>query len=184
VTPAPTPALAAIVAMSDNRVIGVTGRLPWHLPDELAHFKRTTLARVCIMGRATFDSIGFPLKGRTNLVLTRDPAWHRKGVHTASTLSDALALARSLTRSTLGHEALDDPARCPIVLGGAQLYAQTLPLLTRLELTQVHATLDGDAHFPATNPADWAEASRTHHPADARHAFAYTVLSLDRRECL
>ena len=172
--------LAAIVAMAENRVIGRAGRLPWHLPDELAHFKRVTLGRVCVMGRATFDSIGFPLKGRTNLVLTRDRSWHRDGVVVAHDVEHAVTLAGELAeRDAPGSNT--DPDRCPIVLGGARVYEQTLGRVDRLELTIVAATVDGDAFFPKLDPNEWVEVRASERSADDRHRFGYRCVSLDRR---
>ena len=168
--------LAAIAAMGRNRVIGRDGGLPWRLPDDLKHFMRTTLGRVCLMGRATFESMDGPLPRRTNLVLTRDRSWAAAGVEVAHDLGSALALARELA----GPEAWEDPARCPVVCGGAKLYEATLPLIDRLILTVVDAEPEGDTFFPVFDEAGWRVVGREPHAADDRHAYAYEIQTFVR----
>lgn len=167
--------LAAIAAMGRNRVIGREGDLPWRLPDEMRHFMRTTLGRVCLMGRATYESMDGPLPKRTNLVLTRDTGWRPRsgaiGVEIAHDLDRALAMARELA----GAEACADPDRCPVICGGATLYEATLPRVDRLILTVVDAEPEGDTHFPAIDPGAWAIERRVHHPADDRHVFGFEI---------
>jgi len=123
----------AIAAMAENRVIGRGGQIPWHLPDDFRFFKRTTLDHVLVMGRKTFESIGRPLPGRETIVLTRS-AWSHSGVKTAAGL-DRLPLAP------------DDPRRV-FICGGAEVYAQALPLCSELYLTRVKRTVEGDTFFP------------------------------------
>ncbi|MEQ8850490.1 MAG: dihydrofolate reductase [Phycisphaerales bacterium] len=169
--------LCAVVAIGENNVIGRDGGLPWRLPDELKHFKKITLGRVVIMGRRTFtDELGKPLPGRTNLVITRQPDWSADGVETCPSLDAAIDRAREHA-----GDAWDDPDRCPAILGGGQVYAQALPRIDRLYITTVHAHPEGDTRFPDLNPADWTEIRAEHHPADARHAHAFTMKVLDRR---
>jgi len=169
--------LAAIVAMGTNRVIGRDGDLPWRLPDEMAHFKRTTLGRVVIMGRRTFDELGKPLPKRTNIVVTRSRTWAHEGVHAAHDLEPALELARRLA----GPDAWDDPERCPVVIGGGQLYRMALPRVDRVYLTEVAAAPAGDTTFPDLVADDWVETDVSEHPADARHAAGFRIRVLDRR---
>ncbi|HJS33178.1 MAG TPA: dihydrofolate reductase, partial [Alphaproteobacteria bacterium] len=126
-----------VAALARNRIIGNQNRLPWRLPDDLSRFKRLTLGKPVIMGRKTFESIGRPLAERRNIVLTRAPSWAADGVVVARSLSEALALAAA-------WGAADET----MVIGGAQIYAQALPLAHRLELTEIELDLEGDARFP------------------------------------
>lgn len=158
--------LSQIVALGRNRVIGAGNAMPWRLPDDLAHFKRLTLGKPVLMGRKTWESLGRPLPGRDNLVITRNPGYRAAGASVFSTPEAALAAC----------------AGCPeiMMIGGAELYAQTLALSDRLYLTEVDAAPDGDAFFPALDPADWRETAAEPHPADARHAHAFTWRTLER----
>ncbi|MDW8322476.1 MAG: dihydrofolate reductase [Burkholderiales bacterium] len=153
--------LAIVAAVARNGVIGVDNRLPWHLPEDLRHFKRLTLGHHLIMGRRTFESIGRPLPGRTTVILSRDPTYRAIGCLTAGSLQEALALCG------------DDPE--VFVVGGAQLYAQALPLADRLYLTEIEADYDGDAHFPCFDRSAWTELSRERHLGDAGPAYAFVV---------
>lgn len=136
-----------VAAYADNRVIGDHGTIPWHLPEDLAHFKATTLGHTLVMGRATYDSIGRPLPGRTTVVLTRDPDWRADGVLVAHTLDEALELAATLPGDT-------------IVAGGTQVYEQAMPRATHQVLTLVHRSPEGDAHYPDFDPGEWVETRR------------------------
>lgn len=158
--------LSQIVAIGRNRVIGAGNSLPWRLPDDLAHFKRLTLGKPVLMGRKTWESLGRPLPGRDNLVITRNPGYHAAGARVFASLDTALAACSDAPEIML--------------IGGAELYAQTLPICDRLYLTEVDAAPDGDAFFPALDPADWRETAAEPHPADARHAHAFTWRTLER----
>ncbi|MDB5986187.1 MAG: Dihydrofolate reductase [Nevskia sp.] len=161
------PRLVLIAAVADNGTIGRGGGLPWRLPDDLKRFRQLTLGNTILMGRKTYDSLGKPLDGRRNWVLTRDAGFAPlAGVEVFSDLTQALA-------APAGGELL--------VIGGAQLYQQTLPLAARLELTRVHAAVEGDTFFPAIDPRDWQETAREEHAADARHAYDYAFVTLQRR---
>jgi len=140
-----------VAAYADNRVIGDRGRIPWHLPEDFAHFKATTMGGVLVMGRATYDSIGRPLPGRTTIVVTRNPAWSAEGVLVVHSLADALDLAAEQPGETY-------------VVGGTQVYEQALPLATHQVLTEVHRTVEGDAHYPDFDLADWVETRRDRGP--------------------
>ena len=142
------PRLNLIVARARNGVIGRGNALPWHIPEELRHFKATTLGHVLLMGRRTFDSIGRPLPGRETIVLSRDPAWQHAGCHRAADLDDALALAARLG------------AREIFAAGGASVYAEALPRAERLFITEVDLDPDGDVVFPEPLAADWRESRR------------------------
>lgn len=158
--------LTIVAALAGNGVIGRDGALPWHLPDDLRRFKSLTLGRPVLMGRRTFESIGRPLPGRRNLVLTRGGAALPPGVDRIDSVPAALALCAA------------EPELC--VIGGADVYRQVLPLATHLELTRVDTTLDGDAYFPPLQMAQWRELARIEHPADARHAWPMSFVSLQR----
>jgi dihydrofolate reductase len=127
--------LALIVAVARNGVIGREGGLPWHIPEDLKHFKNTTLGHAIIMGRRTHDSIGRPLPKRRNIVVTRRPGLELPGCERAESLDEAIALARTT-----------DP--CPFIIGGASLYAEALPMVTELHVTRVDDDVEGDVHFP------------------------------------
>jgi dihydrofolate reductase len=141
-----------VVAIGDNRVIGRDGGLPWPPTGDLAHFKALTMGHPMVMGRATFESIGRPLPGRTSIVLTRDPAWSADGVEVARDLDAALATAVRL----------DDEV---FLIGGAQVYEAALAadVVDRMVVTQVHQSPDGDAWFPDVDWSRWPEASRDPH---------------------
>ena len=147
------PLLTLVVAMDAQRGIGVDNRLPWHLPEDLAHFKRVTMGHPIIMGRKTYDSIGRPLPNRRNIVVTRDGAWQRDGVDAVGSLGQAIALA-------------DGAAAC--IIGGAQIFAQALAegAADRLIITEIAHTFDCDTFFPALSE-DWKEISREQHHAEA-----------------
>jgi dihydrofolate reductase len=157
--------LSLVVAMDENRLIGVDGHLPWRLPNDLKHFKARTLGKTVLMGRKTWDSLGKPLPGRDNWVLTRDLALRPAGARVFGTLDDALS----------AH-----PDGELMVIGGAELYRQALPLAQRIYLTRVHTRLAGDTWFPDFDPAQWRELEREDHDADDRHAYAYSFVTLER----
>ena len=165
--------VAMIVAVARNGVIGHQNRMPWYLPEELQHFKRTTQGKPLVMGRATFESIGRPLPGRTNIVVTRNPDFSHPGIKTAANLADALKLADS--------QAVIDGAPEIMVMGGAQIYQQAFPLVERLYLTTVEAEPEGDAWFPAINEAEWRELSRDTYPAQEGNRYGYLIRVLERK---
>jgi dihydrofolate reductase len=135
-----------LVAMDRERGIGVDNRLPWHLPEDLAHFKRVTTGHAIIMGRKTFDSIGRPLPNRRNIVITRDPAWRREGVEAASSLEAALALAA-------GNAEV-------FVIGGAEIFRLALPLAQRMVVTEIDGRFDCDTFFPEIDGFHWQAGAR------------------------
>ena len=136
-----------VAAVADNGVIGVDGGIPWRIAEDFAHFKATTMGHTLLMGRATYDSIGRPLPGRTTLVLTRDPAWSAEGVGVAASLEAALAVADGLPGEVM-------------VVGGAAVYAEALAVADEQILTEVHQSPTGDTHYPAVDVARWVEARR------------------------
>jgi dihydrofolate reductase len=161
------PALALVVAMARNRVIGRGNALPWHLPEDLKHFKALTLGKPILMGRKTFEAIGRPLPGRDNLVLTRERDWRADGVNAVHLLDEALE--RAAQASEL------------MVIGGAEVYRLTLPLAQCIYLTEVLAEVQGDTFFPPLDVADWRELQSSIYPADERHAYGMRFVTLVRK---
>ena len=145
--PAERRRITLVAAYARNRVIGDRGRIPWRIPEDFAHFKATTMGGVLVMGRATYDSIGRPLPGRTTIVVTRNPDWTADGVLVAHSLDEALELAAEQSGETF-------------VVGGTQVYEQALPRATHQVLTEVDLTPDGDACYPEFDPEDWVETRR------------------------
>lgn len=139
--------ITLIAALARNRVIGARGGLPWHLPEDLAHFKAVTLGHPMVMGRATFDSIGRALPGRRTIVVTRDRAWRHPGVEVAHSIEEAIDLA--------------GPVSEVFVVGGGQIYRQAMPWAHAMVLTLVDAEPEGDTTFPQWDPAHWSESERT-----------------------
>lgn len=166
------PVIALIVAMAENGVIGRHNQLPWHLPEDLAYFKRTTLGKPIIMGRKTYESIGRPLPGRANLVVTRQPHWQAEGVTVCNSLAQALEQARA--------EATRSGAPELMVIGGGELYRQALPLAQRLYLTRVHAPVEGDAWFPELDDNQWRKESEQRHVASGSNPYDYSFIVLHR----
>jgi len=160
-----TPArVTLIVAYARNRVIGRGNALPWRLPGDLAHFKRTTLGSPIVMGRKTWESLGRPLPGRRNVVVSRGAGYAAPGAEVFASLPAALAACA------------DAPA--VYVIGGAQIYAQALPLAGRVLATELHAEVDGDAVFPALDPAQWRETAREAQPEE--NGYAYDFVTYER----
>ncbi len=157
--------ISLVVAMTDKGVIGVNNTLPWRLPNDLQRFKSVTIGKPVVMGRKTFESIGKPLPGRQNIVITRQSDLKIDGCTIANSLDAALVHA--------GEGEV-------MIIGGAEIYTQALPHAQRINLTQVHADIPGDAYFPQLKMQDWHEILREHHKADERHAYAYSFVTLER----
>jgi len=156
-----------IAAMSENRVIGRAGSLPWRLPADLKRFKSLTVGHTVIMGRKTFESIGRPLPDRRSIVVTRNPQYRAEGVLVVLCLEDAL------------QQVADDEQ--VFIIGGGELYRHALPVADRLELTIVHAEVEGDTSFPELDMKDWKLIGEEHHEADDRHAYPFTFQTYERR---
>lgn len=164
--------IAMIVAMAENRVIGRDNQLPWHLPNDLKHFKATTMGKPVVMGRKTFESIGKPLPGRSNIIVTSNAGFIAAGVKVAHSIEEAVELARGI--------AVVDGVDEIMVIGGAQLYEAILPKTDRIYLTQVHGDVVGDAFFPALIDSQWRETGRQEFKAVEQNVFDYSFLILDR----
>jgi dihydrofolate reductase len=161
--------IALIAAAADNDVIGRDNDLPWRLPDEFRHFKRTTVGHHVIMGRRTWESQGCkPLPDRVNVVVTSRRDYTAPGAHVVHSLDAALRLAR---------DAGEDEA---FVIGGTALFAEALPIADRMYLTRVHAEPEGDTRFPSFDADEWRVIEREEHAADARHQYAFTIMTLER----
>ncbi|WP_303311986.1 dihydrofolate reductase [Hymenobacter sp. BT730] len=160
--------IALIVAVAENNVIGRNNQLLWHLPDDLKHFKQLTLGHPIIMGRRTYESIGRPLPGRTNIVVTRQQDWQAPGVTTAFSVPEALEAAGKLDEEVM-------------VIGGGEIYQQALPAVDVIYLTEVHHHFEGDAYFPELDRAVWQEETRERHEPDEKHAFPFSFVTLRRR---
>ena len=164
--------LTLVVARADNGVIGRGNALPWHISADLQHFKRLTVGKPVVMGRRTFESIGKPLPGRHNIVLTRDRGWAAPGVTVVPNLAEAIAAA-GLQPQTRADEVM--------IIGGAQVYAQALPSASRIYLTEVHAAPDGDTLLPPFDPQRWIEMAREDHAAqDDRPGYSFVTLERGR----
>lgn len=150
------------VAASENNVIGKNNQLLWSLPNDMKFFKNTTWGMPVIMGRKTFDSLGKPLAGRTNIVITHQKDWTAPGVHVVNGLEQALAVAAGTD------------AKEAFVIGGGEIFKQSLPLADKLYLTRVHVVLEGDAFFPEFDKEQWELLSRLDFAVDAQHAYPYS----------
>jgi dihydrofolate reductase len=159
--------ITLIVAVADSGVIGRDNGLPWHLPEDLKRFKRLTMGKPMVMGRRTFESIGKPLPGRLNIVVTRDTNYRREGVTVVHDVDGALRAAG------------DAPEI--MVIGGAELFRALLPRAGRIHLTRVHGNIEGDVMWPALDERDWAVVERETHAADERHAYAMTFEVWEKR---
>ena len=164
--------IAMIVACSENGVIGKDNALPWRLPEDLKYFKRTTLGKPVVMGRLTYESIGRPLPGRPNIVVTRQPTWSEPGVDKAESIKKALEIAQSYVDKSAAEEAM--------IIGGAQIYRESVALCNRIYLTRVHAEIDGDAFFPELKMKEWKEVSRERYAASEDQKYDYSFVVLDR----
>jgi dihydrofolate reductase len=158
--------ISIIAALASNGSIGLDNRLPWHLPEDLAHFKRTTLGHHLLMGRKTWDSVGRPLPGRKIVVITRQKLVLPEGVRLASSIEGAL------NQVTQEDEIF--------VAGGAEIYRQTLDLADRMYLTRIHQDFPGDTFFPEFDESDWELVSRVDRDEDERNPYSFSFLTYDK----
>ncbi|HBA36217.1 MAG TPA: dihydrofolate reductase [Gammaproteobacteria bacterium] len=162
--------LAMIMAMDRNRLIGKDNGLPWHLPADLKYFKQVTMGKPIIMGRKTFESIGRPLPGRVNIVVTRSPEWHQDGCETANSLKHAIKLARQSTENT------DEI----MIIGGASLCQEAMPYVQTLYLTIIDHAFEGDTWLDSFHEEEWVEETRREFPpneTDSPYPHAFVVLN-------
>ena len=160
--------VSLIVAMDENGLIGAEGGMPWHLPNDLRHFKKTTLNKPILMGRLTHESIGRALPGRENLILSRDCKYTAPGCRTVTSVDDAQRLLHNQSEEI-------------VIIGGAQIYALALPLVQRMYLTRIHDVFEGDTWFPHFELEAWEQVSSLHQPADAKNSHAHSFIELRRR---
>jgi dihydrofolate reductase len=168
-----SPIISIVVAISENGVIGRDNGLPWRLSSDLKRFKAITMGKPIVMGRRTWGSIGQPLPGRVNIVVTRDPDFTAEGIEVARSVEEALAIARKRAEEAGADEIC--------IIGGGDIYRQTLPLTDRLHLTEVMGRIEGDTHFPPIDPADWRKVSVEELPAGEKDSHATRYVVYDRR---
>ncbi|MFM5553452.1 type 3 dihydrofolate reductase [Aeromonas veronii] len=161
--------ISMIAAMAHDRVIGKDNQMPWHLPADLAHFKRVTLGKPVLMGRKTFESIGRPLPGRRNLVISRNPGYQAEGIEVVGSVEAALALLAGSSVEEL------------MVIGGGHLYAEMLPSADCLYLTRIDLAVEGDTRFPAFDDGQWQRVDCESHPADEKNPHPYSFETWLRR---
>lgn len=161
--------VSLIAAASENNVIGVHGNLPWHLPDDFKRFKALTSGHPVVMGRKTFESIGKPLPGRRNIVISRSVD-AIEGCDVVRSVQAALDLA------------LDSGAEEVWVIGGGEIYKEALPLADKVDLTRVHANVEGDVMFPELDMNEWKEVFHEEHPADEKHKFSFAFSTFERKK--
>lgn len=159
--------IALIACMARGRVIGKDNQMPWHLPADLKHFKAVTLGKPVVMGRRTFESIGRPLPGRHNIVITRQREYAPEGVTVVSGIDEAFKAAGDVEEL--------------MIIGGGELYAAMLPKADRLYITDVDLDVEGDTHFPDYEPLGWNEVERSEHLPDEKNLYTLTFRTLDRQ---
>lgn len=160
--------ISLIAAMARNRIIGKDNTMPWHLPADLAHFKRITMGKPVIMGRRTYESIGFPLPGRKNVVITRNPDYAPEGVVVVDSIDAALNEVRD--------------AEEVMIIGGGQLYREMLPRADRLYLTLIQADVEGDTEFPDYTQYAWREIDQEVYQADEKNAYDLEFVTLEKAD--
>ena len=166
--------IVLIVAVAENGVIGANGAIPWRLKSDMARLKALTMGKPVVMGRKTFVSIGRPLPGRTNIVVTRDAAYRAAGAVVTTSFADAKAIATG--------DALRRFATEIAIIGGAEIYAQWMDIADRLEVTEVHARPEGDTYFAAIDPAEWEEVARVRNPAGPDDSADFSYVTYRRRK--
>lgn len=164
--------VSIVVAVSQNGVIGADGGMPWHLPSDLKHFKQITLGKPVIMGRRTFEAIGRALPGRDNIIITRTQGYRAQDAMVAPDISAALGLGRQ-SAENLGVTEI-------CVIGGGEIYRQTLNVADRIYMTEVHMRVEGDTSFPVLDPDEWSEVSRRPCEAGAQDSSDFSIVIFDR----
>lgn len=161
------PTISLVVAAAENNVIGHQGTMPWHVSGDLKNFKAITTGKPIVMGRKTFESIGRPLPGRRNIVVTRNADWTAEGVDVARTLENAIALAGNVAEV--------------MIIGGGEIYTQALPMASRVYLTRIHASPEGDTTFPALADQDWVQSDARPLPQGPKDTAEATFQIFDRQ---
>lgn len=167
-----TVAIVQVVAVALNGVIGANGDMPWSLPSDLKRFKQITMGKPIVMGRKTFDSIGRPLPGRANIVISRSATYQADGVHVVSSIDEALELGIRLATDTVADEVC--------VIGGGEIYLQTLERTSRIYMTRVMAEITGDTVYPELSLDDWEEVAREHHQEGPKDTANFDIVTLER----
>lgn len=162
--------ISVIVAASENQVIGIDNKLPWHMPADLKYFKSHTLGKPIIMGRKTFESVGKPLPGRQNIVITRQPDYKQEGVWVVPSIAAAIDKARTFEGPEM------------FITGGTEIFKQALPLVQRVYLTRIHTIVEGDAYFPVIHEPEWTLVKEDAHQPDEKHKYAYSFQVWERRK--
>jgi len=165
----PAPVISIIVAASENNVIGIQNRLPWNLPADLQYFKNTTWAMPIIMGRKTFESMGQPLKGRQNIVITRQKDYSYPGITVVTSIDEAIAEAEKQEVNEI------------FITGGTEIFLQAFPKVNRIYITRIHAQIEGDAYFPEINKDEWELKRSEPHEADEKNSLPYTFEVWERK---
>lgn len=161
--------ISLVVAASENNIIGNHGNIPWDLPDDMRHFREITADGALVMGRKTHESIGRPLPRRRNIIVTRQAGYRAEGCETVGSVEEALDRLHAENVAEV------------FIIGGGEIYAAALPHATRIELTRIHATIEGDTVFPAFEVAEWHLVQSSDHPADDWHAHAFTFQTWERK---
>ncbi len=165
------PRLSILVAMARNRVIGQNNKLPWYLPADLKHFKFLTMGHIIVMGRKTYESIGKPLSGRTNIIITQQKSFEVPGATVVNSIEDALLICEQTN-------AIDSES---FIIGGEKLYRQTIKFCQRMYVTEIQRDFEGDTFFPEFDPNDWEETQRDKHLSEGDNNMEYHFVILDRK---
>lgn len=161
--------IAIVVAVAENNVIGKDNQLIWHLPADLKHFKQITMGHPILMGRKTYESIGKPLPGRTSIIITRQEDYKAEGCVVVNSVEEAIKEAKQL----------DEQAH---IIGGAEIYKQSLHLTDTIYLTRIHHSFDGDTYFPEIKEEEWEAVSEEHHEPDEKNKYSYSFIKLTRKK--
>ena len=172
--------IVLVVAIDTRRGIGIDNKLPWHLPEDLAHFKRLTSGHTIIMGRKTFESIGRPLPKRRNVVVTRNPDWRHDGVEAVTSLDAALALVRGQDQGQ-GRGQGQAAAESAFIIGGAQIFAESMALADAMVITEIDQAFECDTFFPALDAGAWREDAREQHHSE-QAGLDYAIVSYVRAD--
>ena len=160
--------ISHLVAAAENNVIGKDNKIPWHLPNDLKFFKNKTWGMPVVMGRNTYESLDKPLPGRINVVITSKPDWNREGVLVANTIDKAV------------QKACGTDCKEVFIIGGGEIFRQSMDIANRIYLTRVHANPEGDTFYPFYDDSKWTLVSADHRTADEKHAFAYTFQTWEK----